>query len=608
VTQPHPLTPDKGADPGVSNPWPYGYYAGSATFPNFLNLVQAAGTNAMITVNYGSSLGNFDAASGKWLSKKGGQPAEAAAWVAYANADASIYGTASDVDLGVDQEGIDWKTAGYWARLRSSTQAEYQAWAQADGVYDPVNNFLAANRDAPVGIKHWEIGNEINGNGYYATFWDWEEDLHGAYDGSRVNDPALSPTAYANNLIQFSALMKKVDPTIEIGAVLTGPADPGNTSDPAKNWDRNVLLTAGNAQVTVNGQNYNAVDFGILHWYVNNEPSDFNDTCDGSLAACESTLLSTVANNSAAANSLPFTYQELRNRVDLYTNRDPNTFPIHMTEFGYFDSIGNSNVVTGLFTADVYATALEEGADSVHFLEMSAAPFLSDTGGLTRGPAFRASQVLDQFFDSGDEMIDASSSSSNLKVHAVRQADGTVAVMLINLLTGAGNDAAVSLSIQGAPLDDTGIQWLYGGAGGSAPVQSSISGLGNTFTYNIAPRTLALLLIPAAILDGDFNGDGTVDAADYVVWRKTDGTQASFNLWRANFGRSLPGGGAGGAVPEPSTVSLVLLAILTMHARFSRVTRPDALGKGVGTRQMDPRNPRDTTTPFADSGRATQRN
>ena len=30
---------------------------------------------------------------------------------------------------------------------------------------------------------------------------------------------------------------------------------------------------------------------------------------------------------------------------------------------------------------------------------------------------------------------------------------------------------------------------------------------------------------------GDFNGDGTVDAADYVVWRKTDGTPLGYDTW-----------------------------------------------------------------------------
>jgi hypothetical protein len=60
-------------------------------------------------------------------------------------------------------------------------------------------------------------------------------------------------------------------------------------------------------------------------------------------------------------------------------------------------------------------------------------------------------------------------------------------------------------------------------------------------------------------LTGDYNGNGTVDAADYVVWRKTLGSdtdlrangdntgssagvidQADNAVWRANFGRTIP--------------------------------------------------------------------
>jgi hypothetical protein len=46
-------------------------------------------------------------------------------------------------------------------------------------------------------------------------------------------------------------------------------------------------------------------------------------------------------------------------------------------------------------------------------------------------------------------------------------------------------------------------------------------------------------------VEGDYNGNGTVDAADYVVWRKTDGSPPGYATWRANFGRT--GGG-----PEPT--------------------------------------------------------
>jgi hypothetical protein len=57
---------------------------------------------------------------------------------------------------------------------------------------------------------------------------------------------------------------------------------------------------------------------------------------------------------------------------------------------------------------------------------------------------------------------------------------------------------------------------------------------------------------------GDFNHDGTVDAIDYVVWRKgldTMYTLDDYNTWRANFGmiNSSNAMASSVAVPEPAT-------------------------------------------------------
>ena len=68
-------------------------------------------------------------------------------------------------------------------------------------------------------------------------------------------------------------------------------------------------------------------------------------------------------------------------------------------------------------------------------------------------------------------------------------------------------------------------------------------------------------------LTGDYNSNGKVDAADYVVWRKalntttvlpndpTGGTigTTQYNTWRANFGNG-SGAGSGAAVPEPTAL------------------------------------------------------
>lgn len=117
-----------------------------------------------------------------------------------------------------------------------------------------------------------------------------------------------------------------------------------------------------------------------------------------------------------------------------------------------------------------------------------------------------------------------------------------------------------------------------------------------------------------AALVGDYNGDGTVNAADYVVWRKQQGTTASglaadgngdgtvgaadYNIWRANLGNSLSGSGTGsgllisGAVPEPATAALAGAALVVIAARAARrVRRP------VGSRGISPSASSTSTTP-----------
>jgi hypothetical protein len=91
---------------------------------------------------------------------------------------------------------------------------------------------------------------------------------------------------------------------------------------------------------------------------------------------------------------------------------------------------------------------------------------------------------------------------------------------------------------------------------------------------------------------GDYNNDGIVNAADYVVWRKsgpnatlpndsTPGTvsAADYTVWRANFGQTAgPSGpstlitgfvryvtsglGSGSAVPEPASIFLAGLGFV----------------------------------------------
>jgi hypothetical protein len=81
-----------------------------------------------------------------------------------------------------------------------------------------------------------------------------------------------------------------------------------------------------------------------------------------------------------------------------------------------------------------------------------------------------------------------------------------------------------------------------------------------TWDVNYGATSVALSVTGPGII-GDFNGDNKVDGADYVVWRKTDGSLQRYLNWRSHYGI---GAGSGtslnASVPEPSSLFLTMLA------------------------------------------------
>ncbi|MEN1680920.1 MAG: glycoside hydrolase family 18 protein [Planctomycetota bacterium] len=74
-------------------------------------------------------------------------------------------------------------------------------------------------------------------------------------------------------------------------------------------------------------------------------------------------------------------------------------------------------------------------------------------------------------------------------------------------------------------------------------------------------------------LDGDFNGDGSVDAADYTTWRDGLGTTytlSDYSDWRSNFGATAT---QTATVPEPTTLTLGLVVLGYPPVSLCRATR-----------------------------------
>ena len=316
------------------------------------------------------------------------------------------------------------------------------------------------------GIRYWEIGNEVFGNGYYGA--DWEYDLHDLDQtaADRVGYPALSPTAYGTNAAAFIKAMKAVDPTIKCGiAVIVSSSTP--------NYDRDVLTAISSA---LNGSGY-TLDFVIIHWY----PGGTN----AQVLAAQGGIASLVA--------------QIRSDIQsYYTLSNASQVQMAVTESGSGSPYGNFPY---LFAADEFLTWFESGAVNVEYQELHAGVYEPTTSNTPDGPWYGV-QFASNIARVGDKLVSASSSNSLLRVHGVKRTDGQVGVVLIN--DDPSNSTTVSVGISGATLATTGTQYTFGKANfpsssstASSGISSqSISGVGSNFNITVPAYTSVAVLIP----------------------------------------------------------------------------------------------------------------
>jgi hypothetical protein len=291
-----------------------------------------------------------------------------------------------------------------------------------------------ANVEKGYGAKYWEIGNEIYGNGHYGATWEAD------------NHADKTPAGYANGVVAYASAMKAVDPSIKIGAVLTMPANwPDGLvgGGDAGTWNQAVLSIAGPS-----------IDFVDLHWYPGN-------TSAGDVLA--------------KPNLIPDSVYLVRQQIARFAGANAPNIGIALTET---NSVVGVNTQPGaLYFADLTAGLLEQGVFTVDWWDVHNGPtavstiagqtdfadmglFSSATcvaGGCepalnTPFAPYYALGMLSTFAHPGDQMIRAGTDQPLVTAHAVRRANGEVAVLLVN----KDPDNAHPVTISYAGLSPTG--------------------------------------------------------------------------------------------------------------------------------------------------------
>jgi hypothetical protein len=125
--------------------------------------------------------------------------------------------------------------------------------------------------------------------------------------------------------------------------------------------------------------------------------------------------------------------------------------------------------------------------------------------------------------------------------------------------------------IRHAEVNSAGTNVLFGSnASTTEPIYNASTNRQMTLEDDLPDFTVTAVVTPP----GDYNGDSTVNAVDYALWRDTLGSTTNFaadgngnssidigdyGVWKHNFGTSF-GSGTSVAIPEPGSAVLLLLA------------------------------------------------
>jgi hypothetical protein len=189
-----------------------------------------------------------------------------------------------------------------------------------------------------------------------------------------------------------------------------------------------------------------------------------------------------------------------------------------------------------------------------------------------------------------NRLIDEDHGQTDIKLNG-KTADQVLAATNTPQFTGVQGQVrylGVKLDLNNANPDPPAVSstdpfgYTYGWIGIRITNEADATGEVVGYGWESTPGTSILAGATAPGVTGDYNNDGKVDAADYVLWRNggplqnegaTAGTVTAedYTVWRANFGNAAGSGGALGtsaAVPEPGSLLLSALTGLGLIATY----------------------------------------
>ena len=354
-----------------------------------------------------------------------------------------------------------------------------------------VSNALSNND----GVKYWEVGNEVYGNGTYGANWEADSHCDTSSSGGPVtigSEPSQTyncgPATYASNVAQYMTAMHAANPNAKVCAILTTPGfwpdGVTNSQTSPQPWNQTVLTALGSSLQCV-----------IVHYYPGGSTAAGMLTDPADIAGVVSTLHSEISQYAGIGNaaSIPVLVTETNSTIDMDTQP------------------------AALFGADMYMTWLENGVTNVDWWnEHNGAGTISTVNGVTdygdqgilsngssssgtTEPAaetpfapYYGIEMLTKLGAPGAEMVTSTSSNALVRVHAVRAADGSLNVLIDN--EDPSNSYAVSLAYNG--FTPNGSPTVYTLANNATSITSATQS--STSSVTVSPYSLTVVHIPGS--------------------------------------------------------------------------------------------------------------